>query len=121
MPTKETAPVMKANNLPYLWAVVALTFLSAGLVISILSLRPLADPLVVLGGVLGSMAPIMASVFAFMKAQETNLVSRETHLAVNSRLDSFIASASKAARAEGVIQGTADEQHRTSVVEVGKL
>jgi len=93
------------STVPYVLSVVILVV--SGLVFSaiVIWLRPQYDPLVILGGVMGVMAPTIAAVLAYLKAQET-------HLKVNSRLDAFMAEHGKSERAIGVREGAAEEQNR---------
>ena len=90
---------------PYVWAGITMAALGGAFVLLILILRPNADPLVVIGGVVAPLAPTLAAIYALLKSQET-------HLSVNSRLTAFIEASAEAAAARGQLQGTADEQAR---------
>jgi len=72
-----------SSRAPYVWAVVILAAIAAVLVIVVLWIRPQADPLDVVSQVAKGLAPTIAGVMAYLKAQET-------HLSVNSRLDAFM-------------------------------
>lgn len=98
-----------ASNAPYLYAVVLMLALGVGLVLGVLKLRPMIDPLIVIGAVFAMMTPTTAAVLGFMKAQET-------HLSVNSRLDAFMT----AERVEAHRKGTDDERARAQEVEKEK-
>ena len=100
-----------SSNAPYVWAVVILTAVAAVLVLVIVWLRPKADALDVVAQVAKGLAPTVAGVMAYLKAQET-------HLSVNSRLDAFMREHSALAHREGQIQGMADEQARQAALDV---
>jgi len=87
------------NNIPYIVAVVIMMAIGITSISSIWLFRPDAmDKMLITAAVFTFIGPTTLSLLAFMKAQET-------HLSVNSRLDSFMSSAVKAARSEGLIQG----------------
>jgi hypothetical protein len=100
-----------SSNAPYVWAVVILTAVAAVLVLVIVWLRPKADALDVVAQVAKGLAPTVAGVMAYLKAQET-------HLSVNSRLDAFMREHAALAHREGQIQGMADEQARQAALDV---
>ena len=100
-----------SSNAPYVWAVVILTTVAAVLVLVIVWLRPKADALDVVAQVAKGLAPTVAGVMAYLKAQET-------HLSVNSRLDAFMREHGALAHREGQIQGMADEQARQAALDV---
>jgi len=100
-----------SSNAPYVWAVVILTAVAAVLVLVIVWLRPKADALDVVAQVAKGLAPTVAGVMAYLKAQET-------HLSVNSRLDAFMREHATLARRDGQIQGVADEQARQAALDV---
>jgi hypothetical protein len=102
---------LASSNAPYVWAVVILTAVAAVLVLVIVWLRPKADALDVVAQVAKGLAPTVAGVMAYLKAQET-------HLSVNSRLDAFMRENAALARREGQIQGMADEQARQAALDV---
>jgi hypothetical protein len=62
------------------------------------SLRPAQDNSVLIATVIGFLSTTTGVIMTFMKAQET-------HLAVNSRLDAFMASARKVGHLEGEASG----------------
>ena len=101
-------PSPQSSARPYIWAVVILILSGLVIALAILKLRPTADPIVIIGGILAGLTPTTAAVLALMK-------SNETHLSVNGRLDAWMAEHAKAARSEGVIQGTTDEQNRVAI------
>lgn len=91
--------VAPANNLKYIMAVMFMMTLGVVGIVSLVVARPdNKDNLLVIGLILGFLAPTTVSILAFMKTQET-------HLSVNSRLDAFMAQARIASRAEGLSQG----------------
>jgi|ERR1700722_1700083 len=94
----------------YLLTVILLAMIGAILIGTILTLRPAADPLLIITAVSGFVASIGAGVLSYMKSQET-------HMLVNSRMDEWMAAQDKVSRAEGVVQGTSDEQSRVSAEE----
>ncbi len=96
----------------YLITIVVMLAMSGMLVLAIIYLRPQMDPLLVVGGVGAIMGPTMTGILSFLKSQETLVQSKETNLAVNGRLEAFSGATSVAARAEGIIAGTASEQQR---------
>jgi hypothetical protein len=96
----------------YIWAVVTISAIGALVVLAVLWMRPTADPLAVVLDVSKGVAPTIAGVLAYMKAQDT-------HLMVNSRLDQFISAQSEVARNLGIAQGAINEQ--TRVAEIKRL
>jgi hypothetical protein len=76
--------------------VIILSCIVAILVLELL--RPEKDNSTLYALIIGFTGPTLASIMAFMKAQET-------HLSVNSRLDAFIRNAREAAHAEGITEG----------------
>ena len=101
------------DNLPYVIAVVCVLGFGVAGTVAITFARPDKDNAVLIGLVLGFIAPTALSLLAFMKSQET-------HLSVNSRLDAFMKNATTAARAEGQMEGRAqgrtDANARTDVL-----
>lgn len=91
-----------AGNASYIWAVVVIVLAGLAFLLGVMYLRPQTDPLVLIGGILGALAPTTAAVLSFMKAQQT-------HLSVNGRLDAFITARGRAAHAEGVLEGIAQQ------------
>lgn len=86
------------NNIPYVIAVVVMMTLGVIGVVAVTFARPTQDNTVLVGLILGFLAPTTLSLLAFMKSQET-------HLSVNSRLEAFMQAAEEAARAQGVEDG----------------
>lgn len=99
------------SKAPYIWSVVVLTLLSCALVMGVLLVRPQVDAMDVITKVLTGLAPTIAAVLAYLKSQDT-------HLSVNSRLDAFMTEHAKVARAEGILQGTSNEQARTAAIQI---
>lgn len=104
--TKLPSQAPPPSKAPYVWAVVTLMLISVCMVLGIIALRPAYDVMLVIVGVTGFMAPTLAAVLSFLKAEET-------HAAVNSRLDAFMEEHGRAQRAEGVAEGTDDERSRS--------
>lgn len=107
----------------YLW--VAVTLVVAGIIgiAAIMTWRPDTDFLIVSGGVFTFVTITITNLFGFMKAKdaeaearEARFQARETHLAVNSRLDAFIKNAEEAARAQGVQAGVVTANKRTDAL-----
>lgn len=98
-----------SSNVPYLVAVVIMTLLALGAVLAVLVLRPGQDNTQLIATIVGFCVPTTTAILAFMKSQET-------HLAVNSRLDSFMKQHADSARAEGVIAGIDKEQSRQAAI-----
>jgi hypothetical protein len=96
-----------ASNVQYVIAVLTMFLLGVIMSITIIALRPTADALVIVGSTFAVMSPTTLGLLSFMKAQET-------HLSVNSQLQSYINAASGRARAEGVIEGR-DTQHSRQI------
>jgi len=95
--------VMRApNNTPYIIAVVCMIALGVVGVIAITLLRPTDDNTILIGGLLGFIAPTTLSLLAFMKSQET-------HLSVNSRLEEFMRASASNARFQGIEEGRVRE------------
>ncbi len=91
------------SNTPYVIAVCVMAFIACGAVVLVVMLRPGRDNVLLVGAIFGFVGPFTMALLAFMKSQET-------HLSVNSRLDAFMETASRAARAEGHIAGIDQEQ-----------
>ena len=108
-PLRFTAQPVTAKTY-YVWAVVILAAMGTVLVLAILWVRPTSDPLDVVAQVAKGLAPTIAGVMAYLKAQET-------HLSVNSRLDAFMKANAAAARSEGQMQGVAHEQARQAALQ----
>lgn len=103
--TPNTAPA--ASVMPYIWAAVMMFLVGVILIGMILYLRPTYDPLVVIGGVGGLMTTFVGVIATFIKSQET-------HLTVNSQLTMWKKEFQELKHAEGLIQGTHDEQNRVA-------
>lgn len=88
------------NNVPYLVAVVVMLGIAIAAITAIAILRPEKDNATLYALILGSTGPTTLALLAFMKSQET-------HLSVNSRLEQFIQSTDRSARAEGELLGRA--------------
>lgn len=99
------AKVEKKTPSPFA-AIVAVLLIGVSGVVLITILRPDLDPLAVSAVIFGFLTPTTLSLMSYLKAQET-------HLAVNSRLDQFISSASKAAEAVGKEAGRKESEART--------
>lgn len=96
--------VMPPNNTPYIIAVVAMMTLGVIGVVAIVVFRPTAtDNMLVITALVGFLTPTTVSLLAFMKAQET-------HMAVNSRLDAWLAAATESAHAKGMDEGRKEGQ-----------
>lgn len=105
---------VKANNSQYVVAVSVMIAIAIAGIVLVETFRP-GDNTATIAAIVGLLTPTTLSLLAFMKAQET-------HLSVNSRLESFIKSADIAARseglAEGITKGTKAANERTD--ELGK-
>lgn len=86
------------QNTPYLLVSGGMAVVGVIAIVAITSLRPDQDNAVLIATIIGLLASTTASILSFQKSQQT-------HLSVNSRLDSFIASAEAAAGAKGQLQG----------------
>lgn len=95
---RRDAIIKNSANRFYLLTIVAMTLTAFGLIMGIVYLRPESDILLVLGAVSAIIAPTTLSLLALMKSQET-------HLSVNSRLDSFIKSELKASKDAAILEG----------------
>lgn len=112
MYTKVHQPV-KDKSTPYLAAVLVMLVVGIMGVVTIVSIRPDFDILVVAGVIFAFLTPTTTSILALLKTQETNEQAIETHLSVNSRLDTFIKQAELVARAAGVVEGEEKANLRT--------
>lgn len=106
---KEKLALPSPNNTPYLVAVLIMALIGVLGVVGVTYLRPGEDNTVLIGLVLGFLAPTTLSLLAFMKSQET-------HLSVNSRLDDFIRNAENAARGEGEKAGQRQAEDRADAL-----
>lgn len=103
----------KDKSTPYLAAVLVMLVVGIMGVVTIVSIRPDFDILVVAGVIFAFLTPTTTSILALLKTQETNEQAIETHLSVNSRLDAFIKQAELVARAAGVVEGEEKANLRT--------
>lgn len=110
---KSTLLPNQSSNVPYILAVVIMMTLAITGSVSLLIFRPEQDNSSTIGLIFGFLSTTTLSLLAFMKSQET-------HLSVNSRLDQFIESAKKIARAEGSIEGRLASEKRTDELEKSK-
>ena len=94
-----------STNSTYLIAIVVMVLIGISGIALIVSLRPDTDFLIVSAAVFGFITPTTLALMTFLKAQEATQQAKETHLAVNSRLDAFIKNAEAAARAQGKDEG----------------
>ncbi len=93
---------LPASNLQYVVAVVVMMMMGVISTTILVITRPdNKDNLLVIGLIIGFLAPTTLSLLALMKSQET-------HLSVNSRLDAFMANAKSAAYAKGVTDGRSE-------------
>ena len=79
-----------------------MALLGCGFILGITIVRPTQDNTILIGSVLTAMAPTTVALLALLKSHESLKKSEETHLAVNSRLDQFIAAQAAIAHALGV-------------------
>lgn len=96
----------KTSNVPYFLIVGGMAVVGVVAVVLVSVLRPEQDNSALITTIVGLLLPTTASILAFLKAQET-------HLSVNSRLDSFIVAAKAQAKAEGVKEGGRAANERT--------
>jgi len=97
--TTSSSIVPTPNNIPYIVAVVTMMLIGVVAIVVLVVMRPdNKDNLLIIGLIVGFLAPTTLSLLAFMKSQET-------HLSVNSRLDAFMKNARMAAHAQGVTEG----------------
>lgn len=97
MPAQPSTAV-PASNWPYVFTGVLMAALGVIAILVLTSLRPTLDNSVLIATVIGFLSTTTGVIMTFMKAQET-------HLAVNSRLDAFMASARKVGHLEGEASG----------------
>ncbi len=90
---------LPASNFQYIVAVVVMMMMGVISTTVLVVMRPdNKENLLVIGLIIGFLAPTTLSLLALMKSQET-------HLSVNSRLDAFMSNAKSAAYAKGVTDG----------------
>lgn len=105
---------VKPNNSKiYVLAVVAIVLISAASIVAVEWLNPDKDNSLIITAILGFITPTMASIFSFLKAQET-------HLMVNSRLTEFMQNSEKAALARGRDEGRVLANERTDALAAKK-
>lgn len=109
---QKTEPPQANTNAPYLVTVIVMMVIGVAGVTTIVTLRADFDILIVAGVVFAFLTPTTTSILSFMKAQETNRQARDTHLAVNSRLDAFMKSAGEAEFAKGEKVGRRESEAR---------
>ncbi len=70
----------------------------------------MSDPvkIAIITGIVSTAGSLIAAAFAFLALRYT----KETHKAVNSRLDLFMVTSEKLFHAQGVLQEKSDEQER---------
>lgn len=91
--------VPPASNVKYIVAVMFMMFLGVVSTVVLVTMKPdNKDNILVIGTIIGFLAPTTLSLLALMKSQDT-------HLSVNSRLDAFMSQARLASRAEGLSEG----------------
>jgi hypothetical protein len=90
----------------YLFAVIGMIVVGLLVALVVLWLRPNADPLIIVGGIMAAIAPTTLALLAYLQ-------SSSTHDMVNSRLTDFIVQSSAIARQQGHVQGVADEAARS--------
>lgn len=111
---RRAAAIKNSMTRSYLISIVVMTMVAIGGVALITYLRPESDLVIVMAAVFGLIAPTTVSLLAFLKAQET-------HLSVNSRLDEFIRSETRAARSVGVQEGRELADARTDELQKNKV
>lgn len=107
-------PPHVASNVPYLATITVMFAIGIAGVAVIAKARPETDILTIIAAVFAFLTPTTASILAFQKAQET-------HLSVNSRLDSFVKNAQAAALAVGKEQGAKEANLRTDTLKQDKI
>lgn len=105
--------VEKSSNVPYFLIVGGMAVAGVIAVVLVSVFRPEQDNTALIATIVGLLLPTTASILAFLKAQET-------HLSVNSRLDSFIEGAEAVAKAQGVKQGRDEANARTDKIKGNK-
>lgn len=113
-------PSDKSNIVNYLTAIIISLVVGVGGLSLILFIRPEYDPILVAGIIFAFLTPTTTSLLSFMKAEEAKEQARETHLSVNSRLDTLLEQAAVAARAEGMDAGRRAANERTDELDRNK-
>lgn len=109
-PEKPAAP----SNVPYLATIIIMVAVGILGVLGFLSIRPDENILVVAGIMFAIITPVTTSIMTFMQ-------SRDTHKAVNSRLDAVIEHAAASARAEGMEAGQDKANLRTDELKAARV
>lgn len=100
---RATDPAINSSTVAsYVWAVIALAFMTIAGIVAVLLLRPDQDNSTMISVIVGVTAPIILGILA--------LITRENHLAMNSRLDQLVAVTSQLAKSEGKAEGAATER-----------
>lgn len=100
---RATDPAINSSTVAsYVWAVIALAFMTIAGIVAVLLLRPNEDNGTIISVLVGVTAPIILGILA--------LITRENHLAMNSRLDQLVAVTSELAKEKGKAEGKATEQ-----------
>ncbi len=97
------------NTKAYIVAVVLIVLIAIASIVSIDIVNPDKDNTLIIAAILGFITPTIASIFSFIKAQET-------HLMVNSRLSQFMENAEIAATAKGKEEGRLAANERTDAL-----
>lgn len=99
---RSTDPAINSTVASYVWAVITLAFMTIVGIIAVLLLRPNEDNQTIIMVIVGVTAPIILGILA--------LITRENHLAMNSRLDQLVAVTSALSKSEGKAEGVAIER-----------
>lgn len=92
----------------YLTTTIVMMVIASVLSAGIIYMRPLADPLIVVGIIFGIFSPITLGVLTLMKGQET-------HLSMNSQFDKWVQAKTDAAGMRGEQIGAQQERDRKDV------
>lgn len=104
---RATDPAINSSTVAtYVWAVIILAFMTIAGVVAVLLLRPNDDNGTIISVIVGTTAPIILAILA--------LITRENHLAMNSRLDQLVAVTSQLAKSEGKAEGVAQNVAATA-------
>lgn len=89
--TRAQTPQPEPYGMGIRYAVAFAFILMLGIVayLTIVSLRPQWDILIVIGGLIGSLGPMTWSLLSFMKSEDGRAQSRQTYYQVNDRFDEF--------------------------------
>lgn len=117
-PGESTVP--RPSNTPYIISIVVMVVCGFGLIMTIVITWPSQDAIPLIGIIVGFLTSITVAILALMKGNATLATAQETHLSVNSRLDSFIKNAQDIAlaqgRAEGLERGSREANLRTDAL-----